>query len=67
MACGKAAIVSNSTGHRDVATSSTALLLDALASTDVRVADRKVAEWDEPSVEEILERLEWAYAQAEAA
>lgn len=66
MACGKPAIVSNSTGHRDVASPTTALLLDALARTDVRVGDRKVAEWDEPSVEEILERLEWAYGHREA-
>lgn len=66
MACGKAAIVSNSTGHRDVAGADTALMLNELGSIDVRLADRKVAEWDEPAVEEILERLEWAYSHRDA-
>jgi glycosyltransferase involved in cell wall biosynthesis len=61
MACGKPAIVSASTGHRDVATDANALLLKDLRPVTVTAGERTVAVWEEPVLEDIVEKLEWAY------
>jgi glycosyltransferase involved in cell wall biosynthesis len=61
MACGKPAIVSNTSGHRDVARPANALLLQDLRPITVTQDDAVVAVWDEPSLDELLAQLEWAY------
>ena len=61
MACGKPAIVSNSSGHRDVAHDGNALLLKQLRPITVSVDEQVVAVWDDPALDEIIEALEWAY------
>ncbi|MGE3536955.1 MAG: glycosyltransferase family 4 protein [Candidatus Tectimicrobiota bacterium] len=66
MACGKPAIVSNTSGHRDIATANNALLLRDLNPVSVAENDQVIAVWDEPSLEEILEQLEWAYQHRDA-
>jgi glycosyltransferase involved in cell wall biosynthesis len=65
MACGKPAIVSNTSGHRDVANATNALLLHDLAPVSVAQDEEIVAVWDEASLDEILAQLEWAYAHRE--
>ncbi|HZQ72362.1 MAG TPA: glycosyltransferase family 4 protein [Burkholderiales bacterium] len=61
MACGKPAIVSNSSGHRDVANERNAILLNALQPVSVSDGAQVVAVWDEPLLEDVVEKLEWAY------
>ncbi len=65
MACGKPAIVSHTSGHRDVAQAANALLLQDLRPTSVEQAGEIVAVWDEPSLDETLAQLEWAYNHRE--
>jgi glycosyltransferase involved in cell wall biosynthesis len=62
MACGKPAIVSNTSGHRDVANATNSLLLQALDPVSVAQDEEIVAVWDEANLDEILAQLEWAYA-----
>lgn len=66
MACGKPAIVSNSSGHRDVANQGNALLLNRLQPLTVSMGDQATAVWDEPSLDEAIEALEWTYQHREA-
>jgi glycosyltransferase involved in cell wall biosynthesis len=66
MACGKPAIVSNTSGHRDVANATNSLLLQALNPVSVAQDEEIVAVWDEANLDEVLAQLEWAYAHREA-
>lgn len=66
MACGKPAIVSHTSGHRDVANATNALLLQDLHPMSVAQDEQIVAVWDEPNLDEILAQLEWAYNHREA-
>jgi len=67
MACGKPAIVSNSSGHRDIANDGNALLLKNLQPLTVAMGGQQAtAVWDEPSLDEAIEALEWAYQNREA-
>jgi len=65
MACGKPAIVSHTSGHRDVANATNALLLQDLHPMSVAQDEAIVALWDEPNLDEILAQLEWAYNHRE--
>jgi glycosyltransferase involved in cell wall biosynthesis len=66
MACGKPAIVANTSGHRDVANATNALLLRDLRPLSVAQDEAIVAVWDEPNLDEILAQLEWAYDHRDA-
>jgi len=66
MACGKPAIVSHSSGHRDVANEGNALLLKNLQPLTISMGDQPAAVWDDPSLDEAIEALEWAYQHREA-
>jgi glycosyltransferase involved in cell wall biosynthesis len=61
MACGKPAIATFSSGHRDVLTEENSLPLKNHKPMEMRVGGSLVANWDEPSLDDIIERLEWAY------
>ncbi|TSA52859.1 MAG: glycosyltransferase family 1 protein [Planctomycetaceae bacterium] len=61
LACGKPAIVSNSSGHRDVANEHNALMLKRMKSFIISNNGTRVAEWDDPNIDEIIDRLDWAY------
>jgi glycosyltransferase involved in cell wall biosynthesis/tetratricopeptide (TPR) repeat protein len=61
MASGKPAIASFSSGHRDIVSDENALLIRQMAPLLMNDDDRQVALWDDPSLEETIERLEWAY------
>ena len=61
MACGKPAIVSNSSGHCDVASGQNAVMLKEMKRLAISDNGAKVAEWDDPDIDEIVDRLEWAY------
>jgi glycosyltransferase involved in cell wall biosynthesis len=55
MACGKPAIVSDCTGHKDVANLENAMLLQTSQ------VSHNGATWGESSVDKLVDRLEWVY------
>lgn len=62
MACAKPVIVSNASGHKDIVNDRNALLLTRLSPFNLE--DGKgalIARWQEPSLDEIVARLEYAY------
>lgn len=61
LACGKAAVVSNSTGHHDVASEGNAIMLKKLSPMVLKKDGQIFAVWDEPDLDELVEKLEWAY------
>jgi glycosyltransferase involved in cell wall biosynthesis len=65
MACGKPVIAANTSGHRDVLTTHNSLRLQSL--TPLTISDERgpVAVWDEPSLDELVAHLEWAYHHRE--
>lgn len=67
MASGKPAIVSNSSGHRDVANEQNAIMLNRMKPITISQNDKFYAVWDDPDLDEIIARLEWAYNNREAA
>ena len=58
--------MSHTSGHRDVANATNALLLRDLHPMSVAQDEEIVAVWDEPNLDEILAQLEWAYNHREA-
>lgn len=66
MAAGRPAIVSNGTGHRDVVNAANALLLQHLQPMNIVGAKQVVvASWVEPSLDEIVAQIEYAYHHRE--
>lgn len=66
MACGRTLIASDATGHADVITGSNAFPLINYTPLLVRdAAGQASAIWHEPSVDELIEQLEAAYADRE--
>ncbi len=61
MACGKPVIASYSSGHRDVLTETNSYRLLHLQPMTVSDASGPIAVWDEPNLEELIARLDWAY------
>jgi glycosyltransferase involved in cell wall biosynthesis len=61
MACGKPAIASFNTGHMDILTDANSLPLRKQTPTPVRSDTQALGTWYESDLEEIVERLEWAY------
>lgn len=62
MACGRPAIASFSSGHRDVLTVTNSLPVKSMKKFTLKnSAGNIVEQWDDPSLEEIVEKLEWAY------
>ena len=65
MACGKPAIVSHSTGHKDVAGVKNSVLLTNIKPLTLRVHGQVQAVWDDPDLDELVEKLAWAYDNLE--
>lgn len=62
MACARPVIAADNSGHRDVLSDDNALLLRRMQPLEVRDGDGELkARWSEPDLEEVVERLEWAY------
>jgi glycosyltransferase involved in cell wall biosynthesis len=61
MACGKPAIASLNSGHRDILTPANSVPIRGGRPLTLREGDRNVAEWMEPDLEETVALLEWAY------
>jgi glycosyltransferase involved in cell wall biosynthesis len=65
MACGKPAIVSYNSGHTDIVRRNNALLIECHIPMERRNADELIATWSDPSLEETIDRMEWAYQHRE--
>jgi glycosyltransferase involved in cell wall biosynthesis len=65
MACGRPAIASYNTGHRDVVHDENAVLIRNMGQANIVREGEHVAIWDEPNLEETVESLEWAYQNRE--
>jgi len=62
MACGKPVVASYTSGHKDILTKENSLLLDHLTPYPIYDADKKLwADWDEPSVDQLVAQIEYAY------
>ena len=67
MACGKPAIVTYASGHQDICRETNSLPLRSLRPFVQRdLEGRVVNRWVEPSLEEIIDRVEYAYAHRAA-
>jgi glycosyltransferase involved in cell wall biosynthesis len=67
MACGKPVIASYASGHTDIVNPNNALLLNDLRDWVLTGPDRRpFARWQEPSVEELVAKIEFAYHHREA-
>ncbi|MCC6398689.1 MAG: glycosyltransferase, partial [Bacteroidetes bacterium] len=61
MACGKPVIGAYNSGHRDILTDRNSIPLRAMRSISVSHGGQPVAVWEEPQLEELIARLDWAY------
>jgi glycosyltransferase involved in cell wall biosynthesis len=62
MACGKPAVVSYNSGHKDVVDDNNAILIRTMKPVVIEQQNRRqTATWEEPDLDETIERLEWAY------
>jgi glycosyltransferase involved in cell wall biosynthesis len=65
MACGRPAIATFGSGHKDVLTDENSLPLRRLRQATVRDADEPPRIWHDAELEEVVEKLEWAYQNRE--
>jgi len=66
MACGKPVIASYSSGHRDVITQDNAMLLNDLKNINIYDQNKNlIAKWQEPSLDELVSIIEYAYHHRE--
>ncbi len=66
MACAKPVIASNTSGHKDIVTPENALLLNDLRDISITGPDNQlIARWQEPSVDELVAQIEYAYHHRE--
>jgi glycosyltransferase involved in cell wall biosynthesis len=62
MACAKPVIASNTSGHQDIVSDENALLLHDLQEISITGPEQQlIARWQEPSVDELVAQLEYAY------
>ncbi len=62
MACGKPVVASYSSGHKDILTSENSLTVKTLKAFNIQGKDgNMIAEWDDPDLDELISKLEWAY------
>jgi glycosyltransferase involved in cell wall biosynthesis len=65
MACGKPAIASFVSGHKDVLSPQNSIRIEATQPLTIRGREGDSALWDEPDLEETIAHLEWAYQNRE--
>lgn len=61
MACGKPVIASYNTGHKDILSRSNSIQIESMKPLTVRSGRGDMALWDDPDLDETIDRLEWAY------
>jgi glycosyltransferase involved in cell wall biosynthesis len=66
MACGKPVLGSFNSGHKDILSEKNSIKIERMGVLKVSVNGTKTAVWDEPFLEETIEKLDWAYQNHEA-
>ncbi|MCH8033226.1 MAG: tetratricopeptide repeat protein [Bacteroidetes bacterium] len=62
MACGKTVIASYNSGHKDILTDENSLPLKSMTDFKLFNENKKlIADWSEPALDEIIEKIEYAY------
>lgn len=61
MACGKPVLASFNTGHKDVLNKKNSILIEDMEPISIYDDDKEIASWFEPSLDETIAKLEWAY------
>lgn len=61
MACAKPVIASYNSGHKDILTQNNSLMLTEMAEDKLYFNNNLWADWEEPSLDEIISKLEYAY------
>ncbi len=61
MACGKPVIASYNSGHKDILSDINSIKVSTMHQVTFSNNNEVVALWDEPDIDEIIEKLEWAY------
>jgi glycosyltransferase involved in cell wall biosynthesis len=67
MACGKPVVASFNSGHKDILTEENSIQLKTMH--EFRLYDNNknlIADWEEPDLDEIIAKLEYAYFHREA-
>lgn len=64
MACGKPAIASFSSGHKDIVNDENSLILRNMGNIEIKQDQNVTAVWDDPDPDEIIEKLEYAYSNS---
>lgn len=61
MACAKPVIASYTSGHKDILTGENSLRLTDLSKYEIETDGKLWADWEEPSVDELVGKIEYAY------
>ncbi|OGP50498.1 MAG: hypothetical protein A2Y79_06290 [Deltaproteobacteria bacterium RBG_13_43_22] len=61
MACGKPVLGSFNSGHKDILSDHNSIKINQMGVLNVSVNGTKTAVWDEPFLDETIEKLDWAY------
>lgn len=63
MACGKPVIASYNSGHKDILTDANSIKLTEMKSMNMpkNIGYKNIADWEDPSLDEVIEKLELAY------
>jgi glycosyltransferase involved in cell wall biosynthesis len=61
MACGRPVVAAYNSGHKDIVNDANALLVRNMRPMTISTNDKAVAIWDDPSLDETIEQLEFAY------
>jgi len=61
MACGKPVIASYNSGHKDVLTERNSIPLVHMRPLSIANNGQPVAVWEEPNLDELISKLDWAY------
>ena len=68
MACGKPVVASYNSGHKDILTSENSLMLNEMHEFKLFDDNKKlIADWEEPSLDEIIAQMEYAYFNRDVA
>ncbi len=66
MACGKPVVATYTSGHKDILTGKNSLRLTHLHPFQIQDQEKRlIASWEEPSLEEVLDAIEYAYHHRE--
>jgi glycosyltransferase involved in cell wall biosynthesis len=65
MACGRPVVATATTGHADIVHSSNAMVIAAPTENTLSAPAGPVARWPEPSLDDTIEKLEYAYQHRE--